>query len=114
MTKAEEAQLLYTLLDAADSEDRLSNLAAQEKWREIKTRCKDSSREREYAALASLFNEVERSDQLAGTWILFRWSSKIGARAEDLVKRRKSRGLDQRPHLATKRGPDFCQNRPNA
>lgn len=73
MTRAEEAQLLFSLLDAADAEGRLQQLEAEGKWRAFKPRHDPAHPERGHATLAALFAEVERSDVLVGTWIQFRW-----------------------------------------
>ena len=74
MTLAEEARLLYALLVAAEDEHRLHNLPVEERWHALKKRFDDSRCEQEHGALAALFDELERTDALAGTWIQFRWS----------------------------------------
>lgn len=73
MNLAEEAQLIYTLLNAAEDEHRLHNLPVEEKWQALKRRCDPSHCENEHGALKALFDELERTDALAGTWIQFRW-----------------------------------------
>lgn len=73
MTRADEAQLLFSLLAAAEAEGRLHHLEAESEWRAFKARYDASHPERGHATLSALFAEVERADVLVGTWILFRW-----------------------------------------
>jgi hypothetical protein len=73
MTRAEEAQLLFSLLEAAEAEGRLNHLDTENKWRAFKPHYDTTHPERGHATLAALFAEVERSDVLVGTWIQSRW-----------------------------------------
>jgi hypothetical protein len=74
MNFAQEAQLIYTLLDAAEDEHRFHNLPLGEKWQALKRRCDNFHCKNEHGALKAFFEELDRTDALAGTWIQFRWS----------------------------------------
>lgn len=73
MNRTEETRLLYTLLDAAEAEGRLSNPALAETWRTLKQRFDNARSEQECAALNALLDELDRSGAVAGTWIQARW-----------------------------------------
>ena len=74
MNPVEEARLLYSLLSAAEEEDRMRNIALAERWRSLREQVDTTECERVHAELVALFEELERTDTLAGTWIQFRWS----------------------------------------
>lgn len=92
MTRAEEAQLLFSLLEAAEAEGRLHHLEAESKWRAFRPRYDSTHPERGHATLAALFAEVERSDVLVGTWIQFRWWKARMKAPLKRTQRRASRG----------------------
>jgi hypothetical protein len=73
MTHAEQARLLYALLDAAEDENRLVDPGVAERWLALKARFENAHSERHYSALEALFDELDRSGALVGTWIQARW-----------------------------------------
>lgn len=92
MSKAEEARLLFTLLSAAEEEDRLRPSMLAEKWRDLRGHLDAAHVEKAHAALIALFDELERTDMLAGTWIQFRWSAAKVKRDAERRRRKKARG----------------------
>ena len=74
MSAAEEARLLYTLLESARDEGRLSAISADQRWLDLRQRFDASHPEMAHAELLSIFREVERTGALVGTWIQFHWS----------------------------------------
>lgn len=81
MTRSEQALLLYALLDAAEDENRLLDPGMIERWLAIKARFNDARSEQHYGSLEALFDELDRSGALVGTWIQSRWLA-AKARAE--------------------------------
>lgn len=73
MSRAEEARLLYALLDAADEEQRIVDSSSLEKWLALKLRYNRAKAARTHAALLALFADLERRELFTGTWIEFRW-----------------------------------------
>lgn len=73
MSRSEEARLLYTLLDAAEAEQRILDASTLEKWLALKLRYDRARAERTHAALMALFGDLERRELFTGTWIEFRW-----------------------------------------
>jgi hypothetical protein len=73
MTRSEQARLLYTLLDAAEAENRLIDPAVTERWLAVKARFDNARSEHHFAALEAVFDELDRTGVLTGTWIQARW-----------------------------------------
>ena len=87
MSRAEEARLLYRLLDAAEEEQRLLDSAALAKWLALKHRFDRARAERTHAALVDLFEDLERMQIFTGTWIEFRWLKAKSQRAHEAALR---------------------------
>lgn len=73
MSRSEEARLLYTLLHAADEEQRILDSSTLEKWLALKLRYDRARAARSHTALLALFADLERRELFTGTWIEFRW-----------------------------------------
>jgi len=98
MNHTDQARLLYSLLDAADGEDRLRDPDIAEKWRALKWRFDIGHSEHEHAALAALLNELDRTGGLAGTWIHARWLAANAQNADGRVKpERRRHRIDRHP-----------------
>ena len=72
-TIAEDAKVLYALLDAAQAEALLRTDDLLARWHELKRRVDRSGYEPETEALFNLLVAVDRSGALGGTWIRTRW-----------------------------------------
>lgn len=75
MNRVAQARLLYTLLDAAEDEGRLSDPNVFDHWRAVKARYSDADCEREHATLEALIDQLDRAGALTGTWIQARWAA---------------------------------------
>jgi hypothetical protein len=73
MSAAEEARLLYQLLESARDEGRLSAISAEQRWGDLRHRFDASHPELVHAELLAIFREVELTGVLVGTWIEFHW-----------------------------------------
>ena len=73
MTRSEQARLLYALLDAAEDENRLLDPPLAERWLAVKARFDNARSEQHYEALETVFDELDRTGVLVGTWIQARW-----------------------------------------
>ena len=91
MNRMEQARLLYTLLDAADDEQRLHDPVLAEKWRALKASFDNAHCEQYYDALEALLDELDRQGALTGTWIHARWLAAKARRESTPDLRRESR-----------------------
>ena len=73
MSRSDEARLIYSLLDAAEEEQRLPDAVAAGKWLALKLSVSRARAARAHTALLALFEDLERADIFIGTWIEFRW-----------------------------------------
>ncbi len=73
MNRSDQARLLYTLLDAAEDENRLVDSSMAERWRSIKSQFDNAHCEKHMVALKELFDELDSKGALVGTWIQARW-----------------------------------------
>ena len=94
MSRAAQARLLYTLLDAAEDEGRLRSSDIIARWRAIKSHFDDTRSEREHAALEALIDELDREGALTGTWIQARWFAAKARRESEAPFPKGSRGGD--------------------
>jgi hypothetical protein len=97
MTRAEQARLLYTLLDAAEVENRLLDPAVAECWLAVKARFDNARSEQHYEALEAVFDDLDRTGALVGTWIQARWlAAKIRRDTESPFPKHSRPGGDRR------------------
>ncbi len=71
---AEEARLLFTLVDAVDCEGLIAATSFQSRWRVVKARIESgASCEEEAENLYELLSEIESSGAIRSTWVEKRW-----------------------------------------
>ena len=93
MSRAEEARLLYTLLHAAEEEQRILETSTLEKWRALKLRFDRARAARSRTALLALFADLERRELFTGTWIEFRWRKAKAPRGQRAAVRPSRSGV---------------------
>ncbi len=96
MTRDEQARLLFTLLDAAEGESRFRDPAIAERWLSLKARFDNARSENSHSALVELFEELDRTGAITGTWIQARWFA-AKARGENSTRRKEHQTLAGRP-----------------
>ena len=87
MSRSEEARLLYTLLHAAEEEQRIRDASTLEKWLALKLLFDRARAARSHAALLALFGDLERRELFTGTWIEFRWRKAKAQRGQQATGR---------------------------
>jgi hypothetical protein len=93
VSRSEEAHLLYALLAAAEEEQRLPDSAALAQWQRLKHRFNRSHPARTHGALVAFFEDVERKEVFAGTWIEFKWRRAKADRARKSASGRADRSV---------------------
>ena len=73
MTPAEEARFLYSLLDAAESENRICDPILAKKWLALKSHGDLAYCETSHDSLIELLGDLNRTGALVGTWIEAHW-----------------------------------------
>lgn len=72
-TIAEDAKVLYALLDAADAATLLRSQTFIDRWRDVKSRVDRSGYEAETENLFNLLVNVDQAGLLDNSWVRARW-----------------------------------------
>jgi hypothetical protein len=101
-TIAEDAKVLYALLDAAEAAGLLAGDDILTCWRDLKQRVDRSGYEPETEGLFNLLKAIDAAGLLGGSWIRLRWQS-IRHRIDSAPRRMESRPASDRPPALDRR-----------
>ena len=102
-TIAEDAKVLYALLDAADAATLLRSQELLDRWHEVKQRVDRSGYEPETECLFNLLVDADRAGLLDNSWVRSRWLT-IRHRIDSAHRRMNPRNESDRDPAHHRRG----------